>query len=100
MIRALTLAALVSAITVPAAAQFHCGSRTAILQIAKERYLEIPVALALAADQSVIEVLASRDGETFTLIRTDARGISCVLVTGESWQTRVWQEPQNDDPES
>jgi len=45
-----------------------------------------PVAIALTSAGAVIEVLASRDGATWTLITTAPTGIACIAQTGEYWQ--------------
>lgn len=84
----------------PAAAQSRCGPRQAIIDIAWRQYDERPVATALAAGGAVLEVLASRDGHTFTMLHTGTNGVSCILATGESWQPEAWQPPDREAPDS
>ncbi len=48
-------------------------------------YSEIPVAMGLASNGGVIEVLASENG-SWTLLVTMPDGTSCVLAAGESWE--------------
>lgn len=79
-----------------AEAQSRCGPRQAILEVAWQQYRERPVATALAAGGAVLEVLATRGGETFTMLHTGSNGISCVFATGESWQPGAWQPPDRE----
>ncbi len=65
-----------------------CESRATVLDQLSNRYSEAPVAMGLATNGSVLEVLTSGEGTSWTIILTGADGISCVLATGESWQAR------------
>lgn len=98
-IAALACCAVLAGTTVTSA-QSRCGPRQAILDIAWQQYDERPVATALAAGGSLIEVLASRDGHTFTMLHTGANGRSCIMATGESWQSKDWQPPDAKAPSS
>jgi len=50
-------------------------------------YKEAPVAMGLASNGALIEVLSSAEnGKTWTIIITQPNGVSCVMATGESWQ--------------
>jgi hypothetical protein len=80
-----------------ATAQSRCGPREALLEVAFQQYQERQVALALATGGSVLEILATRNGETFTMLLTAPNGISCVLATGENWQPKTWQPPSQED---
>ena len=62
-----------------------CGDRGSIAEKLDEGYSEQPIAMGLSADGSVVEVFAAVSG-TFTIIVTQPSGISCILVTGESWE--------------
>lgn len=65
-----------------------CGARTTILLELKGTYAEKPNAMGLASNGSVIEVLRSEDG-SWTIIVTMPNGVSCLLATGEYWQSLV-----------
>jgi hypothetical protein len=69
----------------PAAAQRVCGDRGDIAGKLKFNYSEGPVAMGLSMDGSVIEVFASNSG-SFTILKTHPSGVTCVIVTGESWE--------------
>ncbi len=59
--------------------------RNEIVQLLKTRYAEQPVALGLANNGGVIEVLTSPDGATWTILLTMPDGASFIMITGESW---------------
>lgn len=56
-----------------------------------QNYQEAPVALGLAANGSVIELIRTKDGETWTLINTHANGCSRLVANGEAWATAPWK---------
>ena len=51
-------------------------------------YAETPVATGLSANGGSVEVLGSPDGETWTLVITAPKGISCAVIAGEAWDGR------------
>ena len=68
----------------PASAQVICSERGKFIERLATRYHEAPVAMGLAANGSVVEVLASDSG-TWTIIVTTPAGRSCVVASGEAW---------------
>ncbi len=68
-----------------AEAQNVCGPRADVLELLHDRFAEAPVAIGLAADGSVVEVLSAKDGATWTLVVTTPNGNSCAIAAGESW---------------
>ena len=73
----------------PALADVVCNPRSAFVENLKEKYDEQPLAFGLTNDGRVIEIFAMSDGKTWTMLITDARGISCVVTSGENWQNAV-----------
>ncbi|MER9428840.1 hypothetical protein [Mesorhizobium sp. M0408] len=63
-----------------------CGSRPEILKQLSSRFKETPVALGLAKNGSVVEVLTSDDGETWTIMVSQPNGPSCLVAAGEGWE--------------
>ena len=61
-----------------------CGDREAVLNNLEETYSEVPVALGLASNGSVVEVVVSPSG-SFTILYTMPSGLACVMAAGESW---------------
>lgn len=72
----------------PAMAQIGgpCMKRAAFLRELEENYGESPVALGIAADGKVIEVIASGRTGTWTIIMTLPNGIACGIAAGTGWQ--------------
>lgn len=64
----------------------RCEQRGAVLAFLSHRYSEKPVAMGLAENGGLIEVLASHDGQTFTIIVTSPEGRTCMVAAGEDWQ--------------
>ena len=65
--------------------QKACADRAMIVERLNSGYSEEPVAMGLSVNGSIVEVFASKDG-SFTIIATKPSGVSCILVTGESWE--------------
>ena len=80
------LASLLSVLCLPVMAQVVCSERGKFLERLAKDYEEAPVAMGLAANGSVLEVLASNNG-SWTIIVTDPAGKSCVLASGEAWES-------------
>ena len=72
----------------PVGAQMLCQERAQVLEKLAAGYKEAPVAMGLASNGALIEILTSDEGgrDTWTIIVTQPNGISCVMATGESWQ--------------
>lgn len=69
----------------PALAQSVCSTRTEFIDQLAHRFAENPVAMGLASNGGVVEVLASEKG-SWTLLVTMPDGRSCVIAAGENWE--------------
>lgn len=69
--------------------QSHCGTRNGVLGFLSTTYAEKPVAMGVAANGGLIEVLTSQHGATFTIIVTMPEGHTCMVAAGEGWQPVV-----------
>ena len=78
----LTLLAVFPAMAEPPTA---CAKRSDFVKLLSSNYDEAPVAMGLTASGRVLEVVASDHG-SWTIIVTRPNGISCGVVSGESWQ--------------
>lgn len=67
-------------------AQTLCGMREDVVKNLEKTYKEKSVSLGLASNGAVIEVLASKEGITFTIILTRPNGLSCIMAAGENWE--------------
>jgi hypothetical protein len=65
-----------------------CQPRDLLLTWLQKNYGEVPSGLGVA-NGSLIELLSSPDGASWTIIQTTPNGISCLIVDGEGWRTRL-----------
>lgn len=87
---ALAVTALALSVTA-AQAGTPCNKRAEVLAELSKKYKEAPVAVGLASNGNLLEILTSEDGATWTIIQTTPKGVSCMVAAGESWQRH---EPQ------
>lgn len=76
-------------LTVRAQAPAACAPRADVLKQLSSKYRENPIAVGVAENGALLEVLASSDGATWTALVTRANGVSCVVMSGEAWQNRA-----------
>ncbi len=63
-----------------------CGKRADMLAQLSTRYAEEPVAMGMATNGTLVEVLASGGG-SFTILYTTAEGLTCMMAAGNHWET-------------
>jgi hypothetical protein len=85
---ALLAVALASPMPAAADSSPFCAPRQELLKQLSQRYHEAPVALGLSNDGSLIEVLTSEDGSTWTIMVSQPNGASCLIAAGEAWEMR------------
>jgi hypothetical protein len=75
-----------AAFSIGAQAAPQCGPHARMTEVLAAKFKESRTAIGLVAGyQSVLEVFVSKKG-TWTLVMTNARGISCVIGAGDSWE--------------
>jgi len=67
------------------AQQLACAQRDRLAERLSTTYKELPVAGGLQNSQRLVEVWASPDTGTFTIIFTNADGMSCIVATGTNY---------------
>jgi len=100
MLKTALLAA--AALTVSAsamAAPMACRPRDDVLTQLSTKFKEAPVAIGLANNGGLLEVLTAGKGETWTIIITMPNGVSCLVAAGEDWQDHE-RVATSDDPEA
>ncbi len=70
----------------PAVAQQACGERAKFMNKLEEAFAERPIAMGLTEKGAVLEVFASQHG-SWTFLITLPSGLTCVVATGQSWET-------------
>ena len=89
MLRSIVLAlgaALIALQTAPASAQQVCGERAKIMSHLEENFAEQPIAMGLTSAGEALEVFTSISG-TWTFLVTHTDGRTCMVASGESWET-------------
>ncbi len=77
---------LVTPVLAQTSQQRACSTRVELLQRLGQAYSEDPVALGIATNGGMLEVLSTESGSTWTIIITMPDGNSCMFASGESWQ--------------
>lgn len=82
------LCALGGAMITPANAQNqnNCAPRTAVVERLADRYGESQQAIGMATQGRVMEMFASVDTGTWTIIVTMPNGVSCMVASGQSYE--------------
>lgn len=75
------------ALTVPAFSQQAppCTDRAKMAEHLNTKYDESQTGAGLQNTSRIIEVWSSNDG-SWTIVATDARGVSCILAAGTHWR--------------
>ena len=76
------------AITTSAAAQQPlCTERSEVVNQLSSQYSEATVAMGIANNGGVVEILSSQRGTSWTIILTMPNGVSCMIAAGENWES-------------
>jgi len=78
---------LVSSPPADAQSPAQCAKRMDIIKHLTGQFHETPVAVGLADNGHLLEILASTDGKTWTLLFSTPAGMSCLMATGQDWQS-------------
>ena len=88
-----TLLAL-GAFASPAAAQtmmpgvrMPCHDANEIAKQLSRKYDEAPVAFGLQTNGNLLQVYASEQKGTWTVVSTTPQGLSCIVAAGQRWET-------------
>ncbi len=87
--RCLALMATLAGLTVaqPAMAQRQaCGDRGQIIERLSVKYGETRQSMGLNHNNGMVEVFASADTGTWTILITMPTGMSCLMAAGENWE--------------
>ena len=63
-----------------------CAGRSEVVNFLDKNFAEKLTAVGLVNENAVLEVYAAESG-TWTLVVTDVHGTSCILLSGNSWET-------------
>ncbi len=65
---------------------------SALSSMLGQRFAEMSVARGLSANGRMVEIYATDDGATWTMVITTPEGQSCVVASGEAWAERAQSE--------
>ncbi len=71
--------------------QYLCEA-TPKKQVALTTETTMLIAFGVTISGSLVEVLSTKEGETWTIIVTSSEGSSCIVAMGEGWRTKEYQE--------
>lgn len=86
MWKSLAVGAVVTLVSSSALAAPQCNSRDAVLEVLADKYSEAPIAVGVANNGGLVEVLSTGDGKTWSIIITSPKGVSCLVAAGEGWR--------------
>jgi len=81
-----TLLSIVALSSTPSVAQTACGKRADVIRQLDEKYGETRRSLGLAQGRGVVEVYASEETGSWTILLTNPQGTSCLIAVGEAFQ--------------
>ena len=76
----------------PAHPQALCGERSALVERLEREFSETPQALGLSEDGALVEIMVSPSGG-WTILVTYPKRPSCVVATGEGWESLLVPVP-------
>ena len=83
---ALAVVPLCLAFSSTAQAQMVCGARGEIIAQLEKKYGETRRSVGLQQGRGVVEIYASKNTGSWTILVTDTRGKSCLMAAGEAFQ--------------
>lgn len=88
-VRRATLTAALAAAGGPASAQMICGERSAVVAELESRYGETRRSIGLEQGRGVVEVYASEETGSWTILVTNTAGRTCLIAAGEAFETET-----------
>jgi len=82
----LGFAGLVLATHASQAQTANCGDRTKVVERLASKYGEVRQSMGLAQNNGVLEVFASPDSGTWTIVITLPSGMTCLVAAGEAFE--------------
>ncbi len=96
MWKSLVVGTVLTLASASALAAPQCNTRETVLELLSQKYSEAPVAVGVANNGGLVEVLSTGDGETWSIIITSPKGMSCLVAAGEGWRMfeQLAKEPE------
>lgn len=71
----------------PAGMRMPCHNASEIAKQLNSKYDESPVAFGLQSNGNLLQVYASDERGTWTVVSTTPNGLSCIVAAGKSWES-------------
>ena len=86
-----------AALLIPTSARGQaCASRAEVIERLAGKFREAPIAIAMMQTGNVVEVWASVEGNTWTIVTTNVHGTSCQVAAGTGWQSIPFNIPKGE----
>jgi hypothetical protein len=76
----------------------QCGPRAAVLAQLATKYGETRRSMGIAANNMVMELFASPESQSWTITATSPDGSTCLIASGEGYETVTEQLPAKGNP--
>ena len=76
-----------AALAPPVHAQAACNTRDVVVERLEGKYSEVVAARGLQSAQQMIEVFASPETGSFTVVLSRPDGVSCIIASGNHWHS-------------
>jgi hypothetical protein len=63
-----------------------CSSHGEVTKMLNQQFSEVPAALGLQSNGHLLQVFASKDGSSWTIVTTRPDGTSCLVAVGHDWE--------------
>jgi hypothetical protein len=73
-----------------------CAPRAMVIEALSSRYGESRQSIGISADNMLVEVYASADSGSWSLVITRPDGVSCLAVTGNGYEILAEATPKGD----
>ena len=93
-----SLIALSSAVKADAQQQRNCAPREMVINRLADGYGETRQSIGMAANNAVVEVYASDESGSWTIIVTTPNGLSCLVASGQGFENLSEELPPQGDP--
>ena len=92
--KSLVMAVAIAAATLgSSAAASNCAPRDVVVDRLAARYGESRQSIGLGANNAMVEVFASPETGTWTIIVTTAQGLTCMIASGQAFETLAEAPP-------
>jgi hypothetical protein len=86
LLAALPILAATLCVPQSAAAQSLCGEREAVIDMLGSRYGETVRSVGLAGQNRIVEVFASDETGSWTILVTNTAGVACLVASGQHFE--------------